>query len=166
MPQMAPIVAFEHHMRIDGSGYPVNVRRDTLNVATMLCSIADVYDAMRSQRKYQQSFPTDRIRAVLEREDGQQFDQHLVRRFVQLIGIYPPGNLVRLNTQEIAVVLKVYAPDPHRPRVRVIVGANGERLPKAYDVNLWESPAGGEWPASIIAPLDPAEHQIDPLAIM
>jgi putative nucleotidyltransferase with HDIG domain len=166
MPQMAPIVAFEHHMRIDGSGYPVNVRRDTLNVATMLCSIADVYDAMRSQRKYQQSFPTDRIRAVLEREDGQQFDQHLVRRFVQLIGIYPPGNLVRLNTQEIAVVLKVYAPDPHRPRVRVIVGAKGERLPKAYDVNLWESPAGGEWPGSIIAPLDPAEHQIDPLAIM
>ena len=73
----------------------------------MLCSIADVYDAMRSQRKYQQAFPTDRIMAVLEQNDGQQFDQHLVRRFVQLIGIYPPGNLVRLDTQEIAVVLQV-----------------------------------------------------------
>ena len=99
------------------------MQRTALNVATMLCSIADVYDAMRSQRKYQQAFPTDRIKAVLERNDGQQFDKHLVRRFVQLIGIYPPGNLVRLNTQEIGVVLKVYAPDPHRPRVRVVVGA-------------------------------------------
>jgi hypothetical protein len=85
---------------------------------------------------------------------------------VQLIGIYPPGNLVRLNTDEIAVVLKVYAPDPHRPRVRVIMDAKGQRLQKAYDVNLWESEPGGEWPATVIAPLDPADHQVDPLAIM
>ena len=63
----------------------------------MLCSIADVYDAMRSQRKYQQAFPTDRILEVLKRNDGKQFDQHLVRRFVQLVGIYPVGNLVRLE---------------------------------------------------------------------
>lgn len=166
MPQMAPIVAFEHHLRLDASGYPKNVRRPTLNVATMLCSIADVYDAMRSQRKYQQAFPTDRIRAVLERDDGQQFDRHLVRRFVQLIGIYPPGNLVRLNTHELAVVVKVYAPDPHRPRVRVVVDAKGERLPKPYDVNLWESSPDGEWPASVIAPVDPAAYQIDTLAIL
>ena len=166
MPPIAPVVAFEHHLRIDGTGYPPGVRRGTLNVATMLCSIADVYDAMRSQRKYQQSFPTDRIKAVLERSDGQQFDQNLVRRFVQLIGIYPPGNLVRLDTQEIGVVLRVYAPDPHRPRVRVIIDRAGQGLAKPYDVNLWESPEGGEWPRSVIAPLDPREHHIDPLAVM
>jgi HD-GYP domain-containing protein (c-di-GMP phosphodiesterase class II) len=47
----------------------------------MLCSIADVYDAMRSQRLYQRSFPTDRILEVMRRNDGRQFDQHLVRRF-------------------------------------------------------------------------------------
>jgi putative nucleotidyltransferase with HDIG domain len=165
MPAMAPVVAFEHHLRLDGTGYP-KVQRNSLNVATMLCSIADVYDAMRSQRKYQQAFPTDRIKAVLERNDVQQFDQNLVRRFVQLIGIYPPGNLVRLNTQEIGVVLKVYAPDPHRPRVRVVVGRTGELLAKPYDVNLWECDESGEWPGSVVAPLDPAEHQIDPLALM
>ena len=98
--------------------------RPSLNLGTMLCSIADVYDAMRSQRGYQQAFPTDRILAVLKRNDGKQFDQHLVRRFVQLVGIYPAGNLVRLNTGEVAVVLNVYAPGslpaagarPHRPR--------------------------------------------------
>src|SRR5438445_120664 len=87
----------------------------------MRCSIADVYDAMRSQRAYQQAFPSERILQVLKRNDGTQFDQHLVRRFVQLIGIYPPGNLVRLNTGEVAVVLKVYAPDPYRPQVRVLI---------------------------------------------
>ena len=65
---------------------------------------------MRSQRVYQQAFPTDRILAVLQRNDGKQFDQHLVRRFVQLVGIYPVGNLVRLDTGEIAVVMKPMRP--------------------------------------------------------
>ncbi len=166
MPSMAPVVAFEHHLRRDGTGYPSGVTRDTLNLATTLCSISDVYDAMRSQRKYQQTFPTDRIRAVLEKNNGQYFDEHLVRRFVQLIGIYPPGNLVRLDTGEIAVVLKVNAADPHKPRVRVVSSAAGDRLENAYDVNLWESPATGEWPTSVTAPLDPSKHGIDPLAVM
>src|SRR5581483_2688430 len=114
MPALAPVVAFEHHLRLDGTGYPYGVKRGSLNVGTMLCSIADVYDAMRSQRRYQQAFPSDRILEVLKRSDGKQFDQHLVRRFVQLLGIYPVGNLVKLNTGEIAVVLKVNAADPHR----------------------------------------------------
>ena len=91
----------------------------------MLCGIADVYDAMRSQRAYQQSFPTDRILQVLKRNDGQQFDQHLVRRFVQLLGIYPIGNLVRLNTGEVGVVIEVHAPEPYRPHVRVMLRSDG-----------------------------------------
>ena len=95
IPALAPVVAFEHHLRLDGSGYPDGVRRPSLNLGTMLCSISDVYDAMRSQRAYQGAFPTDRILQVLKRNDGLQFDQNLVRRFVQLVGIYPAGNLVR-----------------------------------------------------------------------
>ena len=70
VPTLAPVVAFEHHLRIDGSGYPAGVTRASLNVGTMLCSIADVYDAMRSQRRYQQAFPTERILEVLKRNDG------------------------------------------------------------------------------------------------
>jgi hypothetical protein len=130
----------------------------------MLCSIADVYDAMRSQRKYQQAFPTDRILEVLKRSDGKQFDQHLVRRFAQLVGIYPVGNLVKLSTGEVAVVLKVYAPDPHRPQVRVVFDRGGTRLALAYDVNLWETTA--ERPLSIAAPVDPAAYQVDPLTLI
>jgi putative nucleotidyltransferase with HDIG domain len=166
VPTLAPVVAFEHHLRLDGTGYPAGVARTALNIGTMLCSIADVYDAMRSQRKYQQSFPTERILEVLKRNDGQQFDQHLVRRFVQLIGIYPAGNLVRLNTGEIAVVLQVYAPDPYRPRVRVLTTAGGQRLDLPIEIDLWEPSDDPQRPASIVAPLDPAEFQIDPLMLM
>jgi putative nucleotidyltransferase with HDIG domain len=165
MPILAPVVAFEHHLRIDGSGYPFGVKRPNLNVATMLCSIADVYDAMRSQRAYQQAFPTDRILAVLKRNDGTQFDQHLVRRFVQLLGIYPPGNLVKLSSNEVAVVLKVHAPDPYRPKVRVLFDEAGTRLDLPFERNLFE-PGTQAPPPAVVAPLNPAEYGIDPLNFM
>ncbi|MGE0041217.1 MAG: HD-GYP domain-containing protein [Vicinamibacterales bacterium] len=164
MPALAPVVAFEHHLRLDGAGYPFGVTRTGLNLGTMLCSIADVYDAMRSQRAYQQAFPTDRIKAVLERNDGQQFDQHLVRRFTQLVGIYPPGTLVRLDTGARAVVLEVHAPDPYRPRVRVIAGADGAPLAAPEDIALWEPAEAG--PRAVSAPLDPAEYGVDPLSYL
>ncbi len=166
IPALAPEVAFEHHLRLDGSGYPDGVRRPSLNLGTMLCSISDVYDAMRSQRAYQTAFPTDRILQVLKRNDGLQFDQNLVRRFVQLVGIYPAGNLVRLNTGEVAVVLKVHAPDPYRPQVRVLFNRDGKRLDLAYDLNLWEPADDPQRPASVVAPLDPAAFDFDPLMLM
>lgn len=164
VPALAPVVAFEHHLRLDGSGYPDGVTRLSLNLGTMLCSIADVYDAMRSQRHYQKAFPTDRILAVLKRNDGQQFDQHLVRRFVQLLGVYPVGNLVRLNTGEIAVVVTTYAPDPYRPHVRVLFDKEGKRLETTYSVNLWDGGPG--MPKSIVSPVDPADYDIDPLTLI
>jgi len=166
VPTLAPIVAFEHHLRRDGSGYPHGVSRPTLNIGTMLCSIADVYDAMRSQRQYQGSFPTDRILAVLRGKHGQQFDQHLVRRFVQLIGIYPAGNVVRLNTGEIGVVLHVHAPDPYRPRVRIVVNPEGYRLDDPYDVNLWEQTEDPNRATTVVAPIDSTDYHFDPLAVM
>jgi putative nucleotidyltransferase with HDIG domain len=161
MPTLAPVVAFEHHLRLDGTGYPDRVNRGQLNLATMLCGIADVYDAMRSQRAYQQAFPTDRILAVLQRNDGKQFDQNLVRRFAQLVGIYPAGNLVRLKTGEIAVVTKAYAPNPYRPRVKVLRRADGVDVQRPYEINLWE--AADEQATAIEAPLNPALYGIDPL---
>jgi putative nucleotidyltransferase with HDIG domain len=164
MPALAPIVAFEHHLRADGSGYPHGVTRSQLNLGTTLCGIADVYDAMRSQRVYQESFPTDRILAVLQRNDGQQFDQNLVRRFSQLVGIYPVGNLVRLDSGELAVVMKTYAPDPRRPRVKVVRAADGAVLERPYEMNLWE--ALDDPPLAIAAPVDAAAHGIDPLGYL
>jgi len=166
VPALAPVVSFEHHLRFDGSGYPAGVTRSSLNIGTMLCSIADVYDAMRSQRRYQQAFPTDRILAVLKGNDGSQFDQHLVRRFVQLIGIYPSGNLVRLNTGEVAVVRKVYAPDPYRPQVRVLIDRAGEPIDLPYDLNLWETSEDPQRPNAIVSPVDADNYPFDPLLLM
>ena len=166
MPILAPVVAFEHHLRMDGTGYPEGANRPTLNLGTMMCSIADVYDAMRSQRAYQQAFPSDRVLAVLRSKDGAHFDQNLVRRFVQLLGIYPPGNLVKLSTNEVAVVVKTHAPDPYRPRVKVLFKADGQRVDVPYEWNLWERTPDGSVPASVVSPVEPAQYDIDPLEFL
>ena len=166
MPAIAPVIAFEHHLRLDGTGYPFGVKRSALNIGTQLCGISDVYDAMRSQRAYQQAFPSDRILEVLKRNDGHQFDQNLVRRFTQLLGIYPPGNLVRLDDGAIAVVMAVHAPDPFKPRVKIIVGNTGENLETPFEFNLFDATEEVPGPKSITAVLDPAEYGIDPLTFL
>jgi hypothetical protein len=82
-----------------------------------------------------------------------------------VFGLFPVGKLVRLDTGEVAVVLKVFAPDPHRPQVRVLFDRDGKRLSLAYEINLWQpSDSGG--PTSIVTPLDPAVYQIDPLTFI
>jgi hypothetical protein len=88
-----------------------------------------------------------------------------VRRFVQLVGVYPAGNLVKLNTGETAVVTKVYAPDPHRPRVKVVLDRAGSRVDFPYEVNLWELNDEG-YANAITAPLDPSTVDIDPLSLL
>ena len=164
IPALAPIVAFEHHLRNDGTGYPSGVIRHKLNLGSSLAGIADVYDAMRSQRVYQQAYASDRILTVLQRNDGTQFDPHLVRRFVQLVGIYPAGNLVKLDSGETAVVVKPYAPDPYRPRVKVLIRKSGQKVERPYELNLWET--GDDQPRSIRAPIDPATVDLDPLSYL
>ena len=120
--------------------------RGQLNLATMLCGVADVYDAMRSQRDYQQAFPTDRILAVLQRNDGKQFDQNLVRRFVQLVGIYPAGNLVRLEHGRNGRCAEAYAPDPYRPRVKVLRGRRRRRSRTAVRDQICGRPSRSKRP--------------------
>ncbi|MCX6543086.1 MAG: HD domain-containing protein [Acidobacteria bacterium] len=166
LPPLSAVVAFEHHLRIDGTGYPATAVRAGLNLATQLCGIADVYDAMRSQRTYQQAFPTDRIQAVLQQNDGTRFDRHLVRRFSQLLGIYPPGNVVRLDTGALAVVLRTHAPDPSRPAVRVVIDADGRRLTTPVDLALWMDDTMIGPPPRIVTPVDPEDIGIDPLTFL
>ena len=166
LPPLAAVVAFEHHLRIDGTGYPMSATRGGLNLATQVCGIADVYDAMRSQRIYQQAFPTDRIQIVLQQNNGARFDQHLVRRFSQLLGIYPPGNIVKLDTGALAVVLRTHAPDPARPAVRVVTDADGHRLATPVDLALWMDDSTIGLTPRIVTPVDPKDVEFDPLTFL
>jgi putative nucleotidyltransferase with HDIG domain len=163
MPALAPIVAFEHHLKQDLSGYPENVGSRTLNLCTMIVSIADVFDALRSNRVYRQGLPTARIRAILGEQDSPAFNPVLLKRFINLMGLFPVGNLVRLSTDELGVVTAEHPSDPFRPQVKVITDEKGETLEHPLLVNTFDSDARGAHPRAVIEALDPEPLGIDPL---
>jgi putative nucleotidyltransferase with HDIG domain len=166
MPALAPIVAFEHHLKQDLSGYPENIGSRKLNLCTMIVSIADVFDALRSNRPYRQGLATDRIRKIMDEKDNPAFNRPLLKRFVNMMGLYPVGNLVRLTTDELAVVTAEHPSDPFRPQVKILTNAKGEMLEEPVLANTWERDGRGEHPRAVVEAVDPESVDIDPLQYM
>jgi len=168
MPRLAAIVAFEHHLRRDGTGYPEGVRRNPINLATVLCGITDSYDAMRSKRSYQAATPAERIMAVLLHNDGAQFDPGLLRRFVDLMGVYPPSTVVRLTNGEVGVVVGNSGDGEPGPMVKVVFDASGTRMetPQLRRVGEGSAEGHGPGPLAIAHTVDPATLGIDPLEFL
>jgi putative nucleotidyltransferase with HDIG domain len=166
MPALAPIVAFEHHLKQDLSGYPENVGYRELNLCTMIVSIADVFDALRSNRPYREALPTDRIRSIMGEQGNPAFNQTLLKRFVNIIGLFPIGNPVRLNTEEVGVVTAEHPNDPFRPQVKIVFNEKGERLEEPFLANTWERDARGEFPRAVVEAIDPDSIELDPLTVL
>ena len=166
MPALAPVVAFEHHLRQDLSGYPENVGHRDLNLCTQIVSIADVYDALRSTRIYRDGLPSERIRAIMTQKDSPAFNTNLLRRFINLMGLFPVGTLVRLNTEEVGVVTHEHPTDPFRPQVKVLLDLHGEAVEEPVLVNTWEADGRGDFKWAVVEAVDPETVQIDPLAYM
>jgi putative nucleotidyltransferase with HDIG domain len=166
MPALAPVVAFEHHLRQDLSGYPANVGHRNLNLCTQIVSIADVYDALRSNRVYREGLPSDRIKSIMGRKDDPAFNQKLLRRFINLVGLFPIGTLVRLNTDAIGVVTHEHPTDPFRPQVKVIRDKDGAEPEEGLLVNTWEADGRGGYTWAVVEAVDPEAVGIDPLKYM
>ena len=166
MPALAPIVAFEHHLKQDLSGYPENIGSRQLNLCTMIVSIADVFDALRSNRPYRQGLATNRIRAIMGEQGNPAFNQTLLKRFVNLMGLFPVGNLVRLNTEELAVVTAEHPSDPFRPQVKIIADKLGAMLEAPQLANTWERDGRGEHPRAVVEAVDPEPLGIDTLTYL
>ena len=163
MPALAPIVAFEHHLKQDLSGYPENIGNRKLNLCTMIVSIADVFDALRSNRPYREGMATIRIRNIMGEQGNPAFNQALLKRFVNLMGLFPVGNLVRLDKGEVAVVTAEHPTDPFRPQVKIIVDRAGDTLEDPLLVNTWERDSRGEHAHAVVEAIDPDTTEIDPL---
>ncbi|HSP13194.1 MAG TPA: HD domain-containing phosphohydrolase [Thermoanaerobaculia bacterium] len=97
------VVAFEHHRTATGSGYPPGSRKPDL--FSRIVTIADVFDALTSQRPWRKPYPPDVAIHMMLRDAGQQFDEGLLKSFINLVGLYPPGTLVRTDAGEIGVVI-------------------------------------------------------------
>ncbi len=166
MPALAPIVAFEHHLKQDLSGYPENIGHRELNLCTMIVSIADVFDALRSNRPYREGLATTRIKSIMSEKENPAFNQVLLRRFVNLMGMFPIGTIVRLNTEEMGVVTAEHPEDPFRPQVKILFDTRGDRLEEPFLANTWERDARGEFTRAVVESVDPDSIELDPLTVM
>ncbi len=128
--------AAEHHERHDGSGYPDGLAGDDISLFGRVIGISDVYDAVTADRVYRRGqTPTAVLRKLLGTAD-REFEATLVHRFIQTVGIYPVGSLVRLESGRLAVVLERGERDLLRPLVRVFYDAKARSFLSPCDLDL------------------------------
>jgi len=155
-------VILEHHLRYDRKGYPVVDPDKEPGFFGMLAQIADAYDAITTARSYQNAFEPTKAVTRLQSLSGTVFDPKLLEVFVRLVGIYPVGSLVRLNSGEMALVVKASPADPSRPFVRLLFDRTGRRLAEEQEVDLTElDPETGRFRRTIIMAVDPASKNFD-----
>lgn len=85
IPALAAIVAYEHHLQYNAPGYPALPSPRSQHLCSMLTSLSDFYDALRTNRSYQNARPSDEIIAMLQTRIGTHFEERLARHFVALI---------------------------------------------------------------------------------
>lgn len=137
VPFMSKEIALNHHEKLDGTGYPRGLSGSELNAFCRITAIADVYDALTSDRCYRKKWSTNKAADFLIQNSGAQFDANLVRLFIQQIAIYPNGSMVRLSDGKLAIVTEQNKRVPLRPNIRVIADADGTAL-VPYDLDLME----------------------------
>lgn len=118
-------VAHSHHERPDGKGYPRGLNDDSIPLFAKIVSIAEAYDTMTINQPYRAAYsPSDALQELYA-QCGKQFDEGLVIRFIDAIGIFPPGSIVEMINGEVGIVLS-NTKDKLRPRVIIILDAIGE----------------------------------------
>jgi HD-GYP domain-containing protein (c-di-GMP phosphodiesterase class II) len=162
MPFRTILVAHEHHMKTDLTGYPKSIRPRKLHIFSKIVAVADGFDAATTRRTYQTVpiEPDQVLREMLE-NPKRGYDTLLVKGLVNLIGVYPVGTCVILDTLEIGVVA---GPDPegqtlNRPLVRLVVDVNGGTIPPPGTlVSLTEKDESGAFRRSIVKVTNPSRY--------
>ncbi len=161
IPEHSKQVALQHHERCNGQGYPYGLREDDISALSQIAGIIDVYDAMTTDRVYKKAAPPHVAIKEIYRSIQNEFNQGLVDRFIQCVGIYPVGTLVLLDTQEIGIVAALNPEKLLRPNVLLLFRNAQLRYHQPILVNLMEEvEAFGNFKRTIETALDPREMGI------
>jgi HD-GYP domain-containing protein (c-di-GMP phosphodiesterase class II) len=155
------IVAFEHHLNYDMSGYPKISKPLELDFYSKIVSIADQYDAMTSARVYSRvPMAPDKALSVMLERAGTQLDPLIFKFFINMVGVFPIGTLVLLDTKELGLVYGGNTMFQDRPRVLIIIDSKGNRI-KGDVVDLTEKSASGKHVRTIVKTMDPNKYRIN-----
>ena len=125
-----------HHERHDGSGYPDKLKENQIPTFAKIAGMADCYDAITSTRPYSKlRSPYEAVREIYSWR-GTLFQAEVVEQFMQVVGVFPTGSLVELNSGAVAVVIAQNEARRLKPRVMLILDENKKRLPQFNTVDL------------------------------
>jgi HD-GYP domain-containing protein (c-di-GMP phosphodiesterase class II) len=156
-PQESKRMVLQHHERLDGSGYPKGLKGSNISELTQILSIADTYDAQISGRCSQPPVPPARALSELYRAAvAGQYATSLVQQLIHLLGVYPIGSLVRLNTGEQAVVVWVHSHSRLTPTIKLLKNASGQPYHEQEIIDLTSQANNGTL-RSIQESIDPHE---------
>ena len=156
--------AFEHHLRYDLTGYPRLTRKRKITLFGRIITIGDFYDALVRPRVYNR-FPyvSEKILGIMLERSGKDFDPAIVKVFINMIGIFPLGTLVLLNTNEMGLVTQIQEDTEliDRPKVCLLSYSDGEyRKGKVVDLREMDE-VTGDFKRSIVKTLDPNEYNMN-----
>lgn len=129
-------VAFQHQEKFDGSGYPRGLKGYDIHEYARITTIADVYDALTSDRPYRSGLTPSEAYEFLLAGSGTHFDPDILREFLRHIALYPVGSVVKLSTGDIGIVTNVFAGLQTRPIVRLIVDSSHRLYDSYQEVDL------------------------------
>ena len=156
--------AFEHHLKYDLSGYPKLAQKRKISLFGKIITLSDFYDALVRPRVYR-SFPyvSEKILGLMLEMAGKDFDPALVKVFINMVGIFPLGTLVLLNTNEMGIVVQTQE-EPElidRPKVCLIYYSDGEYR-KGNVVDLRETEETAQtFKRAIVKTLNPNEYNLN-----
>lgn len=165
IPYRAILVAFEHHMKTDLTGYPRPRRPRTQGIFSRLVAVADGFDAATTRRAYQTvPIEPDEVLREMWTNPRRGYDSTIVKALINLLGIYPVGTCVILDTFEVGIV-QAANPAPerlNRPAVALVADANGASLPPpGVIVDLAEQNPDGSFVRSIVKVTNPERYGLD-----
>lgn len=139
----ASTIAYAHHERYNGEGYPLGLKGRDINYLAQMVGMADVYDALTSDRCYRKAYAPHDALELISGSGNWWFDTRLVHNFLCCVAAYPIGTVVQISSGEIGVVVDTPQAYAFFPNVRVLLNAEGRKvLPypvSTVEKNLWVS---------------------------
>ncbi|HUT52891.1 MAG TPA: HD-GYP domain-containing protein [bacterium] len=156
----------EHHVSYDLSGYPELEPGQRPHPHSKIITVSDVYDAITTLRPYQKPYDPREAMRIMGGLAGKVIDPMYFELFVKVLGIYPIGTLVRLDTNEVAVVVETYGEAPLTPRIKVVFDPEGAPLSKPVEADLSQPESYQGEPRFIVSTVDPILFNVDPGAYL
>lgn len=115
------VVAFEHHLKYDLTGYPKMTFFRPPHIASQIVSICDIYDALSQKRNYKNDYPPDMIYKIMIKDKNTAFEPELIEKFFSFVGVWPIGSIIVLSDNRTAVVREENEDDIFCPNIEVIL---------------------------------------------